>query len=244
MLCLRDSIRHADPAVQSSFRTIDKAQTLAQLLIPVWPLACVLPSTASHMSSPNGPNGLSPGPHVCAVGAYCAVRALPHVSSRVCVGHSAGDDASDGVRTGVTSRRSPLALRSWGATASADERGTPVLGLCARGLGGVCHRGAGAGVVLWWGGEPTRAKVLGTSGWPPGQGTPPGRVGRRLDTMDQPFAGRPAQCLPRAYRWCRTCRWAGAATFGTPMGEVHRSTRWRTSVAFSMVRTLPRSTPC
>jgi hypothetical protein len=42
MLCLSDSIRHDDPAVQPLLSTIEKAQTLAQLIIAVWPLARVL----------------------------------------------------------------------------------------------------------------------------------------------------------------------------------------------------------
>ena len=42
MLCLSDSIRHDDPAVQPLLSTIEKAQTLAQLIFAVWPLARVL----------------------------------------------------------------------------------------------------------------------------------------------------------------------------------------------------------
>ena len=39
MLCLSDSIRHDDPCVQPLLRTIEEAQTLAQLMLAVWPLA-------------------------------------------------------------------------------------------------------------------------------------------------------------------------------------------------------------
>ena len=42
MLCLSDSIRHDDPCVQQVLRTIEEAQTLAQLILAVWPLARVL----------------------------------------------------------------------------------------------------------------------------------------------------------------------------------------------------------
>ena len=42
MLCLSDSIRHDDPCVQPLLRTIDEAQTLAQLMLAVWPLARLL----------------------------------------------------------------------------------------------------------------------------------------------------------------------------------------------------------
>ncbi len=42
MLCLSDSIRHADPSVQQLLRTIDAAHTLTQLMLAVWPLARVL----------------------------------------------------------------------------------------------------------------------------------------------------------------------------------------------------------
>lgn len=42
MLCLSDSIRHDDPCVQPLLRTIEEAQTLAQLILAVWPLARVL----------------------------------------------------------------------------------------------------------------------------------------------------------------------------------------------------------
>jgi len=42
MLCLSDSIRHDDPAVQQLLRTIEEAQTLTQLILAVWPLARVL----------------------------------------------------------------------------------------------------------------------------------------------------------------------------------------------------------
>lgn len=42
MLCLNDSIRHDDPAVQPLLSTIDEAQTLTQLILAVWPLARVL----------------------------------------------------------------------------------------------------------------------------------------------------------------------------------------------------------
>ena len=42
MLCLNDSIRHDDPCVQQVLRTIEEAQTLAQLILAVWPLARVL----------------------------------------------------------------------------------------------------------------------------------------------------------------------------------------------------------
>jgi hypothetical protein len=42
MLCLSDSIRHDDPAVQPLLNTVEQAQTLAQLILAVWPLARVL----------------------------------------------------------------------------------------------------------------------------------------------------------------------------------------------------------
>ena len=42
MLCLSDSIRHDDPAVQQLLRTIEEAHTLTQLILAVWPLARVL----------------------------------------------------------------------------------------------------------------------------------------------------------------------------------------------------------
>ena len=42
MLCLRDSIRHADPRVQQWLRTVAEAHTLAQLLLAGWPLARML----------------------------------------------------------------------------------------------------------------------------------------------------------------------------------------------------------
>jgi hypothetical protein len=42
MLCLSDSIRHDDPCVQQLLRTIAEAQTLAQRILAVWPLARVL----------------------------------------------------------------------------------------------------------------------------------------------------------------------------------------------------------
>jgi hypothetical protein len=42
MLCLSDSIRHDDPAVQKLLRTIEEAHTLTQLLLAVWPLARAL----------------------------------------------------------------------------------------------------------------------------------------------------------------------------------------------------------
>jgi hypothetical protein len=42
MLCLSDSIRYDDPCVQQLLKTIEEAQTLAQLILAVWPLARVL----------------------------------------------------------------------------------------------------------------------------------------------------------------------------------------------------------
>jgi hypothetical protein len=42
MLCLSDSIRHDDPAVQQLLRTIEEAHTLTQLILAVWPFARVL----------------------------------------------------------------------------------------------------------------------------------------------------------------------------------------------------------
>jgi len=42
MLCLSDSIRHDDPAVQQLLRTIEEAHTLTQMILAVWPLARVL----------------------------------------------------------------------------------------------------------------------------------------------------------------------------------------------------------
>jgi hypothetical protein len=42
MLCLSDSIRHDDPSMQQLLNTIEKAQTLTQLILAVWPLARVL----------------------------------------------------------------------------------------------------------------------------------------------------------------------------------------------------------
>src|SRR5437660_9978349 len=42
MLCLSDSIRHDDPCVQQLLSTIEEAQTLAQLILAVWPFARVL----------------------------------------------------------------------------------------------------------------------------------------------------------------------------------------------------------
>jgi hypothetical protein len=45
MLCLSDSIRHDDPSMQQLLNTIEKAQTLTQLILAVWPLARVLSNT-------------------------------------------------------------------------------------------------------------------------------------------------------------------------------------------------------
>ena len=42
MLCLSDSIRPDDPAVQQLLRAIEEAQTLPQLVLAIWPLARVL----------------------------------------------------------------------------------------------------------------------------------------------------------------------------------------------------------
>jgi hypothetical protein len=42
MLCLSDSLRPADPAGPPLLSTIEKAETRAQLIIVVWPLARVL----------------------------------------------------------------------------------------------------------------------------------------------------------------------------------------------------------
>jgi hypothetical protein len=42
MLCFSDSIRHDDPSMQQLLNTIEKAQTLTQLILAVWPLARVL----------------------------------------------------------------------------------------------------------------------------------------------------------------------------------------------------------
>jgi hypothetical protein len=42
MLCLSDSIRHDDPAVQQALSTVEAAQTLTPLILAVWPLARVL----------------------------------------------------------------------------------------------------------------------------------------------------------------------------------------------------------
>jgi len=42
MLCLSDSIRHDDPAVQQLLCMIEEAHTLTQLLLAVWPLARVM----------------------------------------------------------------------------------------------------------------------------------------------------------------------------------------------------------
>ena len=42
MLCLSDSIRHDDPAVQQLLRTIEEAHTRPQLILAVWPFARVL----------------------------------------------------------------------------------------------------------------------------------------------------------------------------------------------------------
>ena len=37
MLCLSDSIRQDDPAVQQLLRTIEEAHTLTQLILAIWP---------------------------------------------------------------------------------------------------------------------------------------------------------------------------------------------------------------
>jgi hypothetical protein len=42
MLCLHDSIRYDDPAVQQWLSRIEEAPTLTQLILVVWPLARVL----------------------------------------------------------------------------------------------------------------------------------------------------------------------------------------------------------
>ena len=42
MLCLSDSIRHDDPAVQQLLSTIEAAPTLTQLILAAWPLARIL----------------------------------------------------------------------------------------------------------------------------------------------------------------------------------------------------------
>ena len=45
MLCLSDSIRHDDPSMQQLLNTIERAETLTQLILAVWPLARVLSNT-------------------------------------------------------------------------------------------------------------------------------------------------------------------------------------------------------
>ena len=123
MLCLSDSIRHDDPAVQPLLSTIEKAQTLAQLILAVWPLARVLAlHIIEHVLAERAQRPIAWPPCPCC-GARCAVRALPHASSRVCLGLSAGDAASDGVPTDVTSRRSPLSMRSWGCSRISGRAG-------------------------------------------------------------------------------------------------------------------------
>jgi hypothetical protein len=42
MLCLSNSIRHDDSSVQWLLRAVENAQTLAALILAVWPLARVL----------------------------------------------------------------------------------------------------------------------------------------------------------------------------------------------------------
>ena len=116
MLCLSDSIRHDDPAVQRLLRTIEEAHTLTQLILAVWPLARVLPTTSSKTCSPNVPSGRSAWPPCPQCGGPCGARALPHARSQACWGLSGGDDGSDGVLTGVPSRRWPLWMWPWGCS--------------------------------------------------------------------------------------------------------------------------------
>jgi hypothetical protein len=42
MLCLMDSIRQDEPAVQSLLHAVDEAHTLTEIILAIWPLARVL----------------------------------------------------------------------------------------------------------------------------------------------------------------------------------------------------------
>ena len=65
-------------------------------------------------------------------------------------------------------------MRPWGCSRISGPAGSSRPGVCLGRLCPVCDRGAVAGLVLWQRGQPPRGVVLGTSGWPPGHGAPPG----------------------------------------------------------------------
>ena len=103
--------------------------------------------------------------------------ASPSASSRASSALSDGDDASDGVLTGVPSRRWPL---DEALGIQPHQRTSGELQCLGRALAvlAVCHGGAKAGLVLR--GVVSRARCgVGASGWLPGHGAPSRRTGRR-----------------------------------------------------------------
>jgi len=79
MLCLMDSIRQDEPAVQRLLHAVDEAHTLTEIILAVWALARVL---AVHIvATVLAERALSPtsGPAVPCVGRFYAVKASSSV---------------------------------------------------------------------------------------------------------------------------------------------------------------------
>jgi hypothetical protein len=77
MLCLHDSIRHNDPAVQRLLSAVEDAHSLPELILAAWQLARVL--TVHLVEAVLAERARRPlsWPPVRHAGSRCGVRALP-----------------------------------------------------------------------------------------------------------------------------------------------------------------------
>jgi hypothetical protein len=76
MLCLHDSIRHNDPAVQRLLSAVEDAHTLSALILAAWQVARVLTVTSSKPCWPNVPGTRRYGPAARCMGRACTGKAL------------------------------------------------------------------------------------------------------------------------------------------------------------------------
>jgi hypothetical protein len=76
MLCLHDSIRHNDPAVQRLLSAVEDALSLAALILAAWQVARVLTVHLVEAVLAERASTRRYGPAARSVGRACAVKAL------------------------------------------------------------------------------------------------------------------------------------------------------------------------
>ena len=173
MLCLNDSIRYDDPALQRLLSAVEETHTLTALRLAVWPLARTLARhiVASVLAArAQATTGWPPCP-TCGAPLRSKGFATRQVPS-LC-----GPLQWPPGRTGSAWMRQPscgaLGCGVGVATVPAEQRCTPSPGLCGGRVCPVCHGGTVAGLVPWGRWQPQSGMGVGAEGRGPGDGPAP-----------------------------------------------------------------------